>query len=348
LFSSGERRDVWLAAGFGALTVLSHPEAALHTIATAMFFWLFFGRSGRSLKQAIAVAIIVVIATTPWWGVLLVRHGVGPLLTGGQTVSIDLRGSLRTLITLTITHEVLIPLIGLLGLVGLLDALWRRRWFFPAWLAAMFLASPRSAPLYLAPLVCLLAGQALYALLMCLAHRYAPGEARDRIAGWLMGWRPRLVLALSLAGWLFSGFAIAAVLALNSSLQPGDAAAFEWVQAHTPPESQFVILTGNAPFLDPVSEWFPVLAERVSTATTQGKEWDPGIHFASAYEQAEALQACHAEGLGCVMQWVESAGATVDYVFVRLGDQAGWADHDALAGVIVYQRDHILIIELEH
>src|SRR5512142_3029777 len=85
LYEENRRSDIFLAGIFGGLAVLSHPEAAVHTLVSSVFLWLMLSRKRTSFVNSVFVGIIVLIVTAPWWATVIHYHGVGPLLNGAQT-----------------------------------------------------------------------------------------------------------------------------------------------------------------------------------------------------------------------------------------------------------------------
>ena len=65
------------------------------------------------------------------------------------------------------------------------------------------------------------------------------------------------------------------------------------------------MIDGGAPWfgLDLHSEWFPVLARRVSVGTVQGHEWLPGREFYRRMTQYAELAKCRDTDAECVEQW---------------------------------------------
>ncbi len=95
--------------------------------------------------------------------------------------------------------------------------------------------------------------------------------------------------------------------------------AFAWVAANTPPDSRFLVITGdNELFCDPVQEWFPALAHRDSQTTLQGQEWNTSGIFFSKIAGLPKLQACiqAASPIDCLGTEATSLGLQYDYIYV--------------------------------
>ena len=101
------------------------------------------------------------------------------------------------------------------------------------------------------------------------------------------------------------------------SLTPVDQEVFDWVRTQTPPESRFLILTGEDPMSDPVSEWFPALTGRQSIATVQGHEWIPGGGFYAFLQSSREVQTCLNGPPSCLDTWLLQNQARFDYIYIR-------------------------------
>jgi hypothetical protein len=97
----------------------------------------------------------------------------------------------------------------------------------------------------------------------------------------------------------------ASTVANDISVKPAEREAMEWIKINTPSESNFLVLTGRLPLRDPVSEWFPVLTDRISAATVYGYEWIANQPFSSRVDAYQSLQDCLTQNLDCIQKWSE-------------------------------------------
>src|ERR1700690_887428 len=63
LFTQRAPKYILWTALFGAGAILSHPETGLHTAAACALIWLFKGRSSHAIRDALLVALGVIILT---------------------------------------------------------------------------------------------------------------------------------------------------------------------------------------------------------------------------------------------------------------------------------------------
>jgi asparagine N-glycosylation enzyme membrane subunit Stt3 len=63
LYQENRRSDILWGGIFAGLTVMSHPEAAVHMVASVIFFWLILGHSRTTFIQLVSVGVIALIVT---------------------------------------------------------------------------------------------------------------------------------------------------------------------------------------------------------------------------------------------------------------------------------------------
>ena len=126
----------------------------------------------------------------------------------------------------------------------------------------------------------------------------------------------RFLLGFMIIYSVMSSYAAASIIQQEFTLTKTDLESFQWVKDNTPPNSQFLVLTGQHHLRDAVSEWFPVLAERRSQATVFGYEWVPDGRFRRRIEEYQSLQACLYENVTCMDNWSNQINADYSYVYV--------------------------------
>ena len=291
LYKENRRGDIFWAGLFAGLTIMSHPEAAVHMIASVILLWAVLARSRSSFVHLVGVGVIALFVTAPWWATVIRYHGLDPFLSAVQTGQKSL--AVLNLIFFDFTEEVFATLIAILGLIGLARCLIQKRYLLPLWLALPFLVEGRSAVLPAAiPLAMLAAIGLIDVLLPTLAHTVSSGrEESEKVSLLESG-----ILMYVLFYLFFSAYQFGAQLS-TSSLSLSDRDAMKWVHENTPNDSRFLVLTGtNSISCDMVLEWFPALADRRSIYTVQGTEWTEGANFASYVRSTYTVQACLTDG----------------------------------------------------
>ena len=132
LFARGERSAVLPAILFGGLLILSHPEAAVHAAISAALLVAWHQRTRAELGRTVLVGLGAAMITSPWWIIVLTRHGLDPWLAGLTAAQHDAYNPLLGLVALLrfdFTDEPFLRLFGVLGLLGFVVQLARREYF---------------------------------------------------------------------------------------------------------------------------------------------------------------------------------------------------------------------------
>jgi len=333
-YTHRQARDVPLIAFLAGAAVLSHLEAGLFLAASGALLFLVYGRHRRGLLGSLLIAVGAVALAAPWWGTVMAQHGIAPFLAAhdtGPSAFSDRGTAIVVLITLArlgvlgTTGEPLFPVIGAVALLGglvtladVVAALASRRrppatLLLPAWWVATYVIDPRAAETYATVPIALLAGIGSIALLSLLAERVPSARPWPALAGLglLLGYAA-LAILLILVRPARSGQGSDLV-----SLSKDERAAMAWVARETPPTSRFLIISGASWQSDRSSEWFPVLAQRVSVATPQGYEWTSNVAFAQHVALHAEVQQCAGKDAACLEPGV--AQLAVNYLYVHTG-----------------------------
>jgi hypothetical protein len=316
LFETKSVRDIAPVAIWGALTILSHPEAAVQGLLGVVLLYVVLDRSRAGAFHAGLAAAIIALLTAPWWGTVLARYGTGPFVSAvsaaRQGTSVDFAARIFLAFQFSFTEEPFLPVIAVLGLVGLFTELARRSLLLPLWVLVPLFLEPRSAPQYMVVPLGMLAGIGFVDVIMPAIQNITRGRTGTALkaARWFAVY---LMLYMLLGAYLVSEN-----IAARASLQPGDLAAFSWIRDNTPPVSRFVLLTKANALADPWVEWFPALTQRRSEDTVFGAEWLPGDSFGARIRQYDALQACLNQDTACLEGWKQTTGQQFEYVAVRI------------------------------
>jgi len=168
-----------------------------------------------------------------------------------------------------------LPILPILSLLGILVTVRKRDFVLSAWAFLPFFVDPRNAPAVAIFPFLLLSSEGLYFL----------KEEFKRAYFNTMGDKK------------------------NVSIHPSVWAAIVFS----------ILLITNAgqisPMTDSYQEWFPVLAERQSQNTLQGKEWTLGSAFFSYSQQLVALQSC--TDAGCLNEWTKRNHIQEEYILIQ-------------------------------
>ncbi len=311
LYEENRRVDVFLAGIFGGLAVMSHPEAAVHTVVSAIFLWIMLSRNRTGFINSIFVALIVLGVTAPWWGTVIHYHGLEPLLKGAATGQKAL--AVFHLLFFVFTEEPYATVIAVLGLIGIAFRLLRRDYLLPLWMAIPFFVEGRSAAGPAAIPLAMLAAVGLVDVILAALQSSAgkdPMKPSDDVSN-----VERNVFIYLLVYLLFSTYQFGFQLS-GATLYPPDREAMQWVKENTSADSRFLVLTGTTSVsCDSVMEWFPALTGRQSIYTVQGTEWTQGPNFNSYVKSTYAVQECLMNSdASCLDEAVSRS--QYDYVYV--------------------------------
>jgi hypothetical protein len=336
MYTRRQLRYVLAAAVLCALTALSHLQTASFLAFSSVLFFAAYGRHRDGAVYSVIVGIGTIVLTAPWWGTVINTHGIGPFLaanaTGGSIFSSEewlRRFVIDSLLRLGTTSEPLFPLIGTLALLGAIASVTKRQFLLPAWWAAIILLDARAFPTFSTVPVSMLAGVGVTDVLLPVVLRPVrerwwirdePDEARTfggvSPQNALRSWAPVLFgvfLWYSVNGALLWGGEVPSLTALA----PEERSAMRWAQTSTSPDSRFLIVSGISWPVDRVSEWFPVIADRVSVATPQGYEWVVGDDvFATRQTMHDHAQGCSWVDSACILEWRKLKETDFDYIYV--------------------------------
>jgi hypothetical protein len=214
------------------------------------------------------------------------------------------------------TGEGHFPLVLALALIGVVWALWdRRTLILPVWWVTILVLDARAGFTYAMAPVSMLAGLGAVNVLWPLV---APRMRRDR---WWVARRMALagfaiVVAMAMVAAASTRFNRTADTQVLTALTRADRDAMRWVATHTDSSARFLVLTETSWQIDKISEWFPVLAERVSVGTVQGTEWLPGGEFQRSIMRQSRIRGCAAREPGCLESLHESPALVFTHVYV--------------------------------
>jgi hypothetical protein len=296
LYEENRRGEVFWTGLFAGLTVMSHPEAAVHMVASVIFFWIMLGRSRTTFFRLVGVGVIALIVSAPWWLTVIHYHGLGPLLSAAQTGQKS--AAILNLVFFDFAEEPYATLITVLALIGLGQRLVRKDYLLPLWLALPFLVEGRSAALPAAIPLAMLAAIGLTDIvspgLLSLVKKEP--DRSDEVSAVEFG-----VITYLLAFLIFSCYQFGFQLS-GKVLSIPAREAMQWIKTHTPEDAKFLVLTGtNAITCDLTLEWFPALTGRQSLLTVQGAEWTQGRNFRTYVQSTYPVQECLSSGdLSCL------------------------------------------------
>jgi hypothetical protein len=295
---------------FGACTVLSHPQTALHAVLGGALIFLFYGRNRRGVLSALIVGVGVALLTAPWWGTIFLRYGFEPLLSAGQTSRRTLEFYLIVLQLHGPGNYLALPFL-IFFYIGLWFSFKRRDFFFIIWIVFAYLIDTRGGDGVALLAESMLAGMGLLKLSAWISR--SDSEQPEDV----MMKRVSQVLVFGSVFYFILAASISDFQLVNTSLKPEDLKMIGWINSNVEDGKTFLLSTGREfSMSDPMQEWFPALTKQHSATTLQGLEWTLAEKFFPWYEQLVAFQ--HCADMACVSQWSESNSVGYDYLIVTI------------------------------
>ena len=317
-FKTGSWKFVFLAALFGGLSVMSHPQTAIHTAFGIAFFWLFTKHSWKKLLQAFVLALLAGLFSAPWWLTVTLQHGLTPFISAAAS-GVHSAFPLTVFVSDLFARDTFIPILILLRLAGIIWEASHRRFTLVLWAVLAYVLDQRSAGTtsFLAFSMLCAVG---FADALPFAVTFAVNWLKTKTASTAINFfqlRWLNITLFAIVFYLFVECGLYSYVLVNTSLRtPEPFQAMQWVSENTPANSRFLLLTGNSGIMsDPIQEWFPALAQRRSQTTMQGLEWTLKNDFFPRLGSLGTLQAC--TNMECVNQWSVNTGLGYDYVLIQ-------------------------------
>lgn len=302
LFANNEKKSIWKIVIFGSLVVLTHTESTVYAISLPMLIWAIKSRTAKSAIQAVWIALGVILLAGPWYGFVISRHGVEPLLSALQTGGQSIWGVIRLINFDIITEESFLDLLGVTGLLGICFLILHKEYVIPCMLLFMYIVQPRSShTIGNIPLAMATGAFIVDVILPALAKIQ---NSKRAITVPLMFLGPYLLVNSVYHTYVLSQHVVSA----------NERDAMQWVNENTSIDSSFLLITGEYnPICDTTSEWFPALTKRRSLTTVQGREWLSDKNFNEFIEKWNEAQSC--KSYACLQDAKQYFG-DADYILV--------------------------------
>lgn len=315
LYKTRSNRVLIWTSVFGALVILSHPEAILQTALAALIVYLFTDRSLGGLFRSAIVFGLALLLASPWWIAVLHTHTFTPFVAALAAAGQDSPSWFLRFFFIgqfELTSEPYLPFIAVFSLIGFFQNVGRKNYLFPVWMLAAYLIEPRSGSLYMMIPLSVLAAEGLDQILKIVSQNsgqlHAGTWLNNRTSQWLFGF---IVLYL-IAGAYADGYRIFTQYTLTDS----QVSAMIWIRTYIHQNSQFIVISNHNALADPDSDWFPTLTGKTSLATVFGYEWVDDNRFGERIQKYNALQSCINRDANCLNAWVQKYGVSYQYIFM--------------------------------
>lgn len=299
-----------------SLLILTHLEWLGFFAYTFLLILLFEKMSLKNLLIFLKTFIISVAITSPWWLLIILRHGAQPFFSFLRSgAGSNITTSLSLLLVPKITDELIFTLIIVLGLLGFFTYIKERKYFFPAWLIFPILFIPRSSPNFAVFPLCFMVSHFLGRKFL------GRGPLLPKRIDFLFFIYLTIHLAVSNLYLKYIG------AEYYNTLSSKERDSMVWVQENTPKNSKFLVLSNTADSswgMDALSEWFPALSERQSINTPQGMEWLKKDKFIQTVKLYGDVKGCNNSDISCIEDRVNVYGENFDYLLLSKREIGRW------------------------
>ena len=308
---------------------LTHPEA---TVFFLLALGLLAAVSVRDRQMLLATTGILAgmgVVVLPWL-LILTMHGHLLDLVQAGSQGVNPLGSIAAAFMWQFVDEAYAPAVLALGLIGSLALVQRRSFLIVLWLALEAGLALRGAPTY-ATIPLVLAGSVgLYdAIGQGILQIPRPDVFRSNAV--------RVILLAVLSWSVFNDIGLVFQGdAPFDSLTSSAVSTMTWMKANTPVDARVAVVSGAAWPNDVQGEWLPALADRVSVATVQGREWLDRSVWGQSMQTYRDLQDCVHVDARCLVDWVTAhPEARTGYVYVVDGLESHALVLDVVASPLV-------------
>jgi hypothetical protein len=346
VFTQPARKYLLFAILFGSLVCISHPEAALHTIASASALWFLKARTRAGTINALIIAGGVAILTSLWWIPRVLTLGTAPYLSAAQTGLNSVSYIFRALVTPP-SMESFLTIIALMAMVGIIIEIIRKNYTLPILYILPILIEPRGAATATSIFMAILASIAICDLVLPALSNLEGRFRQVQLDTPLQSRGVKILLAYLILN-LFLGMYNFDMNIQNNTLSNENRQAFSWVQSHTPSDSRFIIVGAN---YDLTGEWFPLLAERISISTCQGQEWLGIRNHSSCMQTGSSINLCPflSSPLTCIANTTQTSHINYNYIYIiRRAVPADWPKADNLIAEMEQHANYVLVYHTEN
>jgi len=313
-FRTGARRSYLFCGLLIGLAQLTHPDGGLASAIGLLFVLLLVGPSRSRMLGFVAVGVVALVVSAPWWLRVLVELGPGPLLSAAGNERGLLSGIVNQAFQLVKSSG--LPLLAAALAIALLEAVVhpsRVLFALGGWALAILLLDQRNAYMDFPVPAALLAAAGLESFIT----RTWSGLVRDRPGRGTTARRAAVFAAVALAVVAVTVPLVApGFTGPRDQLRQPDLDAMRAVSEQFDPGTRFVLVTGSPWYADDVSEWFPALTRAISVVTPQGTEWHGAGVFTQTVDDHAAVQKCADETLSCVDAWSAETHIPFDAIYV--------------------------------
>ena len=349
LYKYGDSRWIVPSLVLFTMTVLTHPVYTVFFALSYFLLYLQFDRTLRGLLRGMVVGFGGILLAAPWWLKVLSMHGPDVFTAAAGTHG-GIGGGIPSVSALLHISPDSAFIGTVWALIPVLGALWfvrRKRYFLPAWFAAVAVVIGKSR-------FTLLVGALISAVFVMegatwVKRRFDVTVSRQSIV--TVAVVLIAMVGLSGAAMYASGQvdAHAGSESLPQFIDHDDVEAMEWAQTNTKPSATFVV-QGDA------AEWFPQQTHRTILIGPWGVEWEGHQPYRKQLNTFQDMSSCNSAH--CMSRTLSRAGVQPDYIYLPKGrftvrgmgyqrtSKLAMSMHLSPRYQTVYENDGVIIFEV--
>jgi hypothetical protein len=339
---------IWVTT-FSALTILSHPVTSLFLLFSVIVIFIY--HYPVKIKLVLGLAVLIIIATSPWWVTILKYHGISPFLEASNTGHMNWF-EIKNLITQKYGYEnpYFLSIVSVLAIFGLFSE--RKKISINLGILCVlgYVVIPRGGvdllTLYL-PLLATIGFQ----LVTEPWNKESFAGGGNKFPSEIESINTRTLLVFIFVYVLLGAYTYKFVynkaeLRLNES----NFLAMEYLRDNTRETDTVLLIPQSAEnrywWNDFISEWLPALSERESITTVQGYEWKPN-EFEERILLYTSLRNCNAE-YDCIKMWQRDYKMNPDYIYLddlTILKNLSEDILDSMSYSITFENENVMILE---
>jgi len=314
-----------------ALTTLAHPHSAVFAILGTIVAYEVFSRSGTGLLTGVRIAGVALALTSPWWGVVIFRHGPEVFTYAHgvhhNALTFTLERPFSELSSSSSTQR----LIDVAAIMGAVYTVRRREWFpLVLWIVFTSIYNDKTAD----------------AALVVLAGGWLATDLRRRLRDMSEAVTAVQIYRRAVPIILVSGLILTMVCAAlvgvsqpsmythDQYLTESDTAAMNWINQELPRDARVLVPS-------PVREWYPTVANRPAVGLSRGNgiEWLPPERREELAGVVREANAC--ESPACLANLSDTGPQEFEYIYLKDVNSTEYQESDQWR--IVYHRGSVVI-----
>lgn len=343
--------NLLITALFSCLTILSHPVATLFLAFGMVVLFIYYWPV--TIAKPLLVVLVAVLASAPWWIVVLAKHGLSPYVGATNAGHVNWY-ELKYIITQNFEYEnrFFLPLVSALAIIGLFSPDRKRSLFLGILVWMGYFVIPRGGVDFLTVYLAMLSAVGFSVVASSWQKPFYPQQ--DYLQNRFSLARGTKILLFYLAIYVFLGSFTYKYVdnKVDLRLSEYDRDAMTWIDQNADVSSRILHVPSAEPrrnwWNDYIGEWLPAISRRENVSTVQGYEWIPD-RFQGRIVQYFGLRKCAEIGLTCIEEWQRNNQIQANYLYISKKEQSVLFVENILASpryVKAFENKDVVIVQV--